>query len=268
MSSINYDTESLFCLSIAGSNISSCYSEDSQPRICFDEYCTFPLGPMCQACALDRAVRKKRISKTARVQQAKEWVEEINVQKYITNYSGEVFLGGALDRDAELEGMDLDSDENEGQYYQSDAEYQYHGSDEEDHSYVSEEDDQHYESDEEDGPDQSIILIPESFTSDWETNPSPPSAAAKTSPSPVVSSRDSVRSDFSAYLEPWMSDLFDRTLEGQMEETIFLGGAEDDPSQVICPLCRKILGDPTYQHLLRCQFAHDEQERMEVLWRR
>lgn len=44
------------------------------------------------------------------MQQVRVWVEETNVQKYITNYTGEVFLGGADDRN-ELE----DGDPQEGE---------------------------------------------------------------------------------------------------------------------------------------------------------
>jgi hypothetical protein len=64
MSSASGDMGSLLDLSIADTQGSSRYSEDSQPRICFDEYCTFPMGD----------IRKQRVSKSAKVQQAKEWV--------------------------------------------------------------------------------------------------------------------------------------------------------------------------------------------------
>jgi hypothetical protein len=266
MSSINNDTASNFGFSIAGTENSSCYSEDSQPRICFDEYCTFPMGNMCNACRLDRAVRKKRASKTVRVQQAKDSVEEINVQKYITNYSGEVFLGGADDRD-ELEEEDeqqedLDSDEGEGERKEN-----YGSEEEEDYHYESDETVHHNELDKDDSPVLSAV-VPKLFASHWETGSNPSSVSERTFPSTVVSSRLSVQSNLSTHLEPWISDLFDRTLEGQMEETIFVGGAEDDPSEVICPLCRNSVGDSKYQHLIHCQYAHDEQERMEALWMR
>jgi hypothetical protein len=265
MSYINYDTESLLGISVAGSGSTPCYSEDSQPRICFDEYCTFPMGNMCKACRLDRVVRKKRVRKHSRVQRAREWVHEINVQKYITNYSGEVFLGGAVDRD-ELEENDghdggLDSDESEAEY----EEVQSYGSEEEDDCYDSDEIIQANEAEQEKHPGL-CDLIPKSFGSDWDTHPKPSSNSERTSSLTIVSSRLSIRSDLSAHLELWVSDIFDRTLEGQMEDTIFIGGAEDD--RILCPLCQNPIGDPKYQHLLQCQFALDEQERMRVMWRR
>jgi hypothetical protein len=253
MGSIDYDTDSLSGGSIARTVDSSCYSENSQPRICPDMSCTFPFGDMCKVCRLDRAVRKTKVSKSAREKQAKEWVKETNVQKYIMKYTGQVFFGGALDRDVGLEQEEpLDT-----------------GDDEEDDIESEEYDEeQYYESDREDQPAPSDS-IPSSFASDWDIHPDLSSVSQRTSSSSTaVSSRLSIQSDLTAYLEPWTSDLFDRTLEGQMEDTIFVGGAGGDSDEIICPLCREPVSDPTYQHLLRCQFAHDEQERMEALWRR
>jgi hypothetical protein len=223
------------------------------------------MGNMCKACRLDRVVRKKRVRKHARVQLAREWVHEINVQKYITNYSGEVFFGGAVDHD-ELEENDgqegsLDSDDGEDEY----EAVQSCGSDEEDDCYYADEIIQANEAEQEKYPGL-CDLIPKSFGSDWDTHPKLSLNSERTSSLTIVSSRLSIRSDLSAQLEPWVSDIFDRTLEGQMEDTIFTGGAEDD--QTICPLCRNPIGDPKYQHLLQCQFAQDEQERMRVLWKR
>ncbi|PMD27659.1 hypothetical protein NA56DRAFT_640451 [Hyaloscypha hepaticicola] len=251
MSSASDDMGSLLDLSIADTEKSSCYSEDSQPRICFDEYCNFPIGDdICKACRLDRAIRKKRVSKSAKAQQAKEWVEEVNVQKYITNYTGEVFVGGATDRDAFVEEekqvdiVEIEEDQGEAN--------EYDGSDE-----LNEE-----------GRPELSDLVPKSFTSVWDISPDRSSPAEET-PSPTeVSSKRYVRSDLGAFLEPRLSDLLDRTLEGQMEETTFVGGPEDDPFEELCSLCRSPVGDLIHQHVVRCQYAHDEQERMAALWTR
>lgn len=194
------------------------------------------------------------------MQQAKEWVEEINVQKYVTNYSCEVFLGGATDRDAFVEEEKQDGiveiEENQGE------KNEYDESDEEDSYYLPDETVHQNELNEGDCPDLSD-LVPKSFSSVWDISPDRSSTAEET-PSPTeVSSKRYVRSDLSAFLEPWLLDLFDRTLEGQMEETTFVGGAEDGPFEVLCSLCRSSVGD---QHVVRCQYAHDEQERMAALW--
>jgi hypothetical protein len=214
------------------------------------------MGPMCQACRLDRAIRKERLSKSEREKLANEWVEEINVQKYITNYSGEVFFGGARERDAELQQQQDDEEEEEEAVVEDTKSEGY-------------EEDQCYESEEEDHQDP-FDLIPKSFASDWDIHPDLSSASQRSSSSTMFSSRLSIRSDLSASLESWISDLFDRTLQGQMDNSIFFGGAEDAPTDVLCLLCREPLGDfdATYQHMLQCQYAHDERERMERLWRR
>lgn len=65
-------------------------------------------------------------------------------------------------------------------------------------------------------------------------------------------------------LDPWLSELFSNTLEGQLRSTHFIGGAEDENTTLdFCPICHAPLGDPRDQHLLRCQYAHEEQARME-----
>jgi hypothetical protein len=237
MSSASDDTGSFLDLSIVDTEKSSCYSEDSQPQICFDEYCTFPMGDICKACRLDRVIRKQRVTKSAKVQQAKEWVEEINVQKYVTNYSGEVFLGGATDRDAFVEEEKQDGIV-EMEEHQGEAN-EYNGSDEEDSYYLPDETVHQNELNERDRPDLSD-LVPKSFTSVWDISPDCLSKAEET-PSPTeVSSKHYVRSDLSAYLELWLSDLFQRTLEGQIEETTFVGVQRMTLSKCSVP-CAEVL---------------------------
>jgi hypothetical protein len=64
-------------------------------------------------------------------------------------------------------------------------------------------------------------------------------------------------------LDPWLSELFSNTLEAQLKGTHFIGGAEDENTTLdFCPICHAPLGDPEEQHLLRCQYAHEEQARM------
>lgn len=36
----------------------------------------------------------------------------------------------------------------------------------------------------------------------------------------------------------------------------------------LCPFCSRLIGDPTFQHLLRCQFAHDEKAQLDETMRR
>ncbi|PMD35317.1 hypothetical protein L207DRAFT_587627 [Hyaloscypha variabilis F] len=259
MSSI-YKTKSLSGLEVSISDDTSCYSEDGQPRIYFDEYCTFPMGDMCKACKAERAARKKRVSRSDRGQLVEEWVEEINVQKYITNYSGQEFVGGADDRDA-IE----DEDTQEGNADPDREEEEY--ADEGDDDGGSDETELPTDLAENNRPDFSG-LVPVSFTSEWNTRPNPSSTLEGTSSSTEVASIHSDDSDRDTRLESWVSDIFGRTLDGQMEDTVFIGGAEEDLFQVLCPLCRNPVGDPRDQHLIQCQFAHDEQERMEASLRK
>jgi len=65
-------------------------------------------------------------------------------------------------------------------------------------------------------------------------------------------------------LDEWLSELFSNTLQDQLKGTHFIGGAEIENSTLdFCPICYGPLGAPRDQHLLQCQYAHDEQVRME-----
>jgi hypothetical protein len=219
---------------------------------------------MCEACRLDRAVRKEKVSKRERERKAKEWVEEINVQNYI-------FFGRALATGAECE-----EEEEEGLWEAINyAEYdrdQCYESDEEKEALGEFIDSDEYDEDRAFGSVKNGQLdpsedIPNSLGFDWDSHPDLSSASHRASSSTAHSSKLSIRTDLSAYLDQWITDLFDRTLEGQLENRIFTGSADDNPTQELCPLCREPLGDPKYQHLLQCQYAYDERERMARLWR-
>ena len=245
--SLDFDAESLRHLSIV-SYSSSAYTIDSQPRCCFDINCTFPMGPMCTECALDRAERVQRMSKRESYQ--RRWSSS-------TEYNGELFVTSTPHLDELEERTEEDiSSETEGE-----------------------------ETDNEIGHETSplpLTAIPGSFVSEPDvghesSSSSRPNSAStqassglsrisSVSPANVsliaVSSNDSTRSDSSTHIEPWTSDIYDRTREVQMEDKVFFGGAKEDPRQEICPLCKNPVGDPTFQHVLRCQFAHDERERL------
>ncbi|RDL36575.1 uncharacterized protein BP5553_05927 [Venustampulla echinocandica] len=65
-------------------------------------------------------------------------------------------------------------------------------------------------------------------------------------------------------LDNWLTDIFNNTLEGHVNDEIFNGGANEENTTLdFCPLCYAPVGDPIDQHLLRCQYAHDEAERRE-----
>lgn len=69
-----------------------------------------------------------------------------------------------------------------------------------------------------------------------------------------------------AQLSPWLNKLFDNTLSGHKNDTVFAGGADqengvNDP----CPYCFQPLGDWRLQHEQRCKFAHEELAREEMM---
>lgn len=69
-------------------------------------------------------------------------------------------------------------------------------------------------------------------------------------------------------LEKWLEEIFSQTLTAQLENKIFIGGAEDLNPENPCPICFKPLGDERDQHFLRCKYAHEEFERQEESRRR
>ncbi|TAQ89332.1 hypothetical protein B7494_g2342 [Chlorociboria aeruginascens] len=86
-------------------------------------------------------------------------------------------------------------------------------------------------------------------------------------------------------VDKWLSGIFSATLEDQMQDTIFVGGAEEAtklPSRSSmfstenssykqspeCPTCFGPIGDPRDQHIVKCEYAHIEQERMQYARRR
>ena len=66
----------------------------------------------------------------------------------------------------------------------------------------------------------------------------------------------------------WLSELFLNTLDGQLQNKIFIGGADfENPVATDCPHCYITLDDDQFRHLhlLNCEFAHKEAEEMEKL---
>lgn len=66
-----------------------------------------------------------------------------------------------------------------------------------------------------------------------------------------------------SHMKGWLDELYNYTLESQVEDKVFVGGAEEHSPENPCPICSKPQGDPRFQHYLRCKYAHEEQARME-----
>jgi hypothetical protein len=71
------------------------------------------------------------------------------------------------------------------------------------------------------------------------------------------------------HVEPWLSELFSNNLKKAVAGEIFAGGADEGLllTEDHCPLCGVPL-HPSDPHLLKCQYSHDEKERLEKSVRR
>lgn len=64
---------------------------------------------------------------------------------------------------------------------------------------------------------------------------------------------------------PWLDDLLQNTVDGQAHAEAFHGGADfENPTSSDCRLCFRPVGDETSQHFRKCEYAHKEQEELEI----
>ena len=72
-------------------------------------------------------------------------------------------------------------------------------------------------------------------------------------------------------LENWLEEIFVQDLAAKIQGRIFVGGADEDDevdAPTPCLYCNKSVGDEMEQHVLKCKFAHEEQERLDWTMRR
>lgn len=72
-------------------------------------------------------------------------------------------------------------------------------------------------------------------------------------------------------LDNWLEDVFVQELAAKIQSRIFVGGADeaaDVSMPTPCPYCNRAVGDETDQHVLKCKYAHEEQERLDWTMRR
>jgi len=73
----------------------------------------------------------------------------------------------------------------------------------------------------------------------------------------------------SSNLDLWTDEVLLKTLETHLNgKGVFVGGAEEGNPENTCPLCFMSLGDISFQHYLRCDYAHEEQEAIGRMFRR
>lgn len=72
-------------------------------------------------------------------------------------------------------------------------------------------------------------------------------------------------------LDDWLEDNFVQDLAAKIQGRNFVGGADEVdviPTSVPCSYCNKPIGDERDQHVLKCENAHEEQERLDWMLRR
>jgi len=90
----------------------------------------------------------------------------------------------------------------------------------------------------------------------------------KASPQEHSDSDDEDQFPDSGRVGRWLSELFSNTLDGQLQNKYFIGGADfENPVATDCTHCYITLDDDQFRHLhlLNCEFAHKEAEEMAKL---
>ncbi|KAF8864850.1 hypothetical protein BDZ45DRAFT_495001 [Acephala macrosclerotiorum] len=212
----------------------------SEPMMpCFDPYCTYPFGATCESCKLELGSRQRRqqVEPEAR---SNAWIENLSAPKINIDVAEQTFFDGTSKRSTVVT-------ENKEQVREVCEEYEklselvYHASESETRSFET--------------------VAPYHFRGSLtETSGYPLSSRTDTTSTSCCSNQTTL----STALDPWLSTLFDHTLAGHVSGVDFVGGAdEQNPTEDLCSLCFNPIGDPRDQHLLRCQYAHEEREREE-----
>ncbi len=243
------------------SNISASIHSDATadlPRICDDPGCTYPFGPSCGLCTFDLDIKDQSKRRQQPEDLVKKWVEEVLINKHITEYAGIPFLGNANEGKLRDGSVIADVFEEEKR--------------DEAEGHVNE------------GEETSEIDVKSScepsssgYDADIDacsscTNPNPCIPQQAANPLWTPSSNPSIFPSTAApnlleRLGPWLTDIFERTLAGQLKNTPFVGDADKKGTQNDCPFCGNPVGPPQLQHILNCQFAHDEKDEMEKFGR-
>ncbi|KAG4432362.1 hypothetical protein IFR05_012160 [Cadophora sp. M221] len=246
------------------------------PRICDDLECLYPFGPACDICSfkLDMKARgKQRVCTPEKIgylaEAIDEWVEELRINRYIAVYVGEKFTGGADETDgpvSDTKEREEEEEEEEEKVEEEEVYEEYSDADDAGSEYelvadsVMNDDDY----------DADMDVISASTLSTLTLAAPLCGTSSKSSSSWTASSSTASLADApeSQLLSPWLDAIFDNTLQGQMDEVHFTGGAdvEKEPYEETCLICGKPLGEATDQHYLKCKYAHEEIERWGTSW--
>jgi hypothetical protein len=229
------------CSILRGSSPSEIY----EPIACFDTNCTYPYGDMCTTCRFNLEVLQQKKGKIPVMERMSEWAEEPFVQEHIPNYDGQILTGGVDDGDGDVR------------------------SNSESSPSVTERDDEEVVVRSSSDSLTSLAEVDEFESEQGEHCHSEHEASLSSEyldsiASSFLDSISSRTSSSTTQFEPWLAELFSNNLEQAVQGDIFIGGADERHlvTEEHCPLCNVPLR-PNDPHLLQCQYAHDEQERLE-----
>jgi hypothetical protein len=190
-------------------------------------------------------VVQQKKSKIPVMERTAEWAEESFVQEYIPNYDERILIGGADDGHEDLR-SNSESPPGVTEMYDEEVLVR---SRSDSLTSVTEMDDHESEQGERCHSEHEAFLSSEYL--DLRASSFLDSISSRTSSS-------------TNQFEPWFAELFSNNLEQALQGEIFVGGADERHlvTEEHCPLCRVPLR-PNDPHLLQCQYAHDEQGRLE-----
>ena len=199
----------------------------TEPRICYDDDCSYPFGPACSECIFAFDLAQARKSNNHSKERIKGWIDETTADMEQVIDPSQNHIAGNNNKE-EVHPTNISHLANASKYRSGEV-------------FIKE--------------DTTDLYTPNTTTYE-----SPNAEERAANPSTPSSVQDKPPSNS---LDDWLSELFSNTLERQLDDPSFIGGATDENKTLdFCPFCYKSLGDPRDQHLLRCQYAHEEQERM------
>ncbi|KAK0103396.1 hypothetical protein ONS95_005422 [Cadophora gregata] len=228
-------------------------------RICDDLNCIYPYGPACKLCSLAVDIKEDAVKQRPHpTYTVAAWVDEVKVNRDITLFAGEKFTGGADDDDSDITLIERQAAAEDDYVDEGDAVDDLGEFDEWEYKAEEEEEEEEAEEAELDDGESDTTQVPTYVRSPTYNNILGRASCSRTAfnPSTAVHERHPI--------SPWLDTVFDHTLNGQLEDIHFTSGADfqRNPDVENCVLCTRPVGDPTFQHYLKCKYAHEEAERM------
>ncbi|KAK6581360.1 hypothetical protein PZA11_006051 [Diplocarpon coronariae] len=218
------------------------------PQICDDLECLVPFGPACHKCSLGLNITGQARRAPRPSDRTKEWVDEIQVNKRTTAHAGQILGGDADEENGSITRSVWDEDDDGISEHVSD------GDETSEPGRGPREEEHEADADTGTGGSPQTRRLAQSAYS-----PSGDSSGACTSSSPVMADSPPLPER----LDPWLTDIFKSTLQGQRGDSYFVGGADERDDDRTCSRCGQVPVEHPELHRLKCEFAHHEAERME-----